>query len=58
MEKNFKPLTGNTDIKFENDERVIGKWQVEGGTGSLGDMKRTMYFLPDGEFYCTFFDIR
>ena len=54
----MKPLTENTDIKFENDEKVIGKWQVEGGTGSLGDMKRTMYFLPDGEFYCTFFDIR
>ena len=51
MKQNYKPLIENTDIPFENDERVIGRWQIEGGTGTLGDHTRTMYFLPDGEFY-------
>ena len=51
MENKFKPLIENTDIEFVNDERVIGKWQVEGGSGTLGDWNRTMYFLPGGEFY-------
>jgi len=54
MENNFRPLTENTDIGFENDERVIGKWQVEGGTDALGDRNRIMYFLPGGEFYWCF----
>lgn len=51
MEQKFKPLIEDTNIPFVNDERVIGKWQVEGGTGTLGDWNKTVYFLPGGEFY-------
>ena len=53
MEQRFRPLIEETDIPFENDERVIGKWQVLGGSG-LGDRNRYLYFLPDGEFYWCF----
>lgn len=54
MDNIFKPLTEDTDIPFENDKRVIGKWQVESEGGELGDSKRIMYFLPGGEFYWCF----
>ncbi len=30
MKQQFKPLIENAEIKFENDERVIGKWLVLG----------------------------
>ena len=56
MDKKFKPLIEDIDIPFENDKRVIGKWQIENenGGGILGDKNRVMYFLPNGEFYWCF----
>ena len=54
MCNNFRPLIEDTNISFENDERVIGKWQVESDDGTLGDKNRVMYFLPGGEFYWCF----
>lgn len=62
MEYNFEPLIEKTDIPFENDEQVIGKWLVLGECGNgenyptllLGDGSRHLYFLPNGEFYWCF----
>ena len=56
MENKFKPLIEDTDIPFENDKRVIGKWRIESENGGdiLGDKNRVMYFLPGGEFYWCF----
>lgn len=56
MQYDFEPLVEDINIPFENDKRVIGKWQVEGESGSnvLGDKNRIMYFLPNGEFYWCF----
>lgn len=62
MEQNFKPLTENIDIPFENDEQAVGKWLVldECGDGDnyptllLGDGNHMLYFLPGGEFYWCF----
>ncbi|SDB58717.1 DNA-binding transcriptional regulator, MerR family [Ruminococcaceae bacterium FB2012] len=54
MKQKYKPLIENTDLPFENDERVIGKWRVESENGGLGDWNRHLYFLPGGEFYWCF----
>ena len=54
MKRTFKPLIEDTDLKFENDEQVIGKWRVESENGGLGDWNRNLYFLPGGEFYWCF----
>lgn len=62
MKKTFKPLIEDTDLRFENDEQVIGKWLVLGECGDgenyptllLGDGSRHLYFLPNGEFYWCF----
>lgn len=54
MEQTFRPLAENIDLPFENDEQIIGKWQVESGSSDLGDRNRIMYFLPGGEFYWCF----
>ena len=62
MEQTYKPFTENVDMPFVNDERVIGKWLVLGECGDgenyptllIGDGKRHLYFLPNGEFYWCF----
>ena len=62
MEQTFKPLVENVNIPFENDEQVVGKWQVLDKCGNgdnyptllLGDGNGLFYFLPNGEFYWCF----
>ena len=53
MESKFKPLIEDIDIAFENDEQMIGKWQIvsENCKEILGDKKKMIYFLPNGERY-------
>ncbi len=51
--KTFKPLWEDTDIKFENDENAVGKWQVitkrQDGRPIIGDINGYLYFLPEGK---------
>ncbi len=50
-------LKENIDIPFENDEEVIGKWEIVGildEYSALGGEKRELYFLPGGEWYWCF----
>lgn len=54
MTNDFKPLVENTDTEFENDEQVIGKWQVVGGIDDFGDKNKVIYFLQGGESYWCF----
>lgn len=62
MEQTFKPLIEDVNIPFENDERVVGKWQVLDKCGDgdnyptllLGDGNGFLYFLPNGEDYWCF----
>lgn len=55
MKTNFTPLVEDISIPFENDPRVIGKWQVETrDSHALGDKNRVMYFLPGGQSYWCF----
>ncbi len=58
-------LHENVHIPFENDERVIGKWEIIGEYNSriefelaqqlpevsVGSKNREIYFLPEGEWY-------
>ena len=53
MEQKFMPLVEDVNVTFENDEQVIGKWLVL-DNALLGDTKRHLYFLPNGEFYWCF----
>ncbi len=42
----------NTDLPFENDEKVLGKWEIVSSTDiQMGGKKREIYFLPNGEQY-------
>lgn len=52
MNNNFKPLIEDTEVAFENDERVIGKWEAV--SENIGDRNKIVYFLPGGEFYWCF----
>lgn len=52
MKQEFSPLIEDTNIEFENDESVIGKWEVVGE--NIGDKNKIVYFLPNGEFYWCF----
>lgn len=62
MEETYKPFIENIDIPFENDERIIGKWQTittvddsdNYPTLILGDGKGYLYFLPGGQPYWCF----
>lgn len=58
-------LNENIDLPFENDEKVVGKWEIVGEfpvksdffseefkkNYVYGDTGRQIYFLPDGERY-------
>ena len=51
-ENSFEPITENTDMPFENDERVVGKWEIVSDEAvQAGDKKLELYFLPNGERY-------
>ena len=50
-------LKENIDLPFENDEEIIGKWELTGVSEEnpvLGGKKRELYFLPNGERYWCF----
>lgn len=53
--ESFKPARENVKLPFENDESVIGRWEIvsadDGGCPALGGKKRQIFFLPDGEWY-------
>lgn len=53
----FQPLKENIDIPFENDEEIIGKWELLAESEvnpSFGGKKREIFFLPEGEQYWCF----
>lgn len=50
-------LREDIDLPFENDEEIIGKWELTGISEEnpvLGGKKRELYFLPNGERYWCF----
>ncbi|MBQ8780895.1 MAG: MerR family transcriptional regulator [Oscillospiraceae bacterium] len=51
MESTFRPFVEIIELAFENDERVIGKWEAVSENGNIGSKKRELYFLPKGESY-------
>lgn len=64
MEK-FKSIHENVHLPFENDEKIIGRWEILGEYNNrtefdlnnkfkqsdIGNKNRELYFLPDGEWY-------
>lgn len=51
-ENSFAPITEKIDMPFENDERVVGKWEIVSDEAvQAGGKKRELYFLPNGERY-------
>lgn len=65
LQPEVKQIWENTDIPFENDESIVGKWEVLGDFAtkeefeygmpaedySYGNRKKEIYFLPEGEQY-------
>lgn len=61
----IKRMHENVHIPFENDERIIGKWEIIGEYNdkaefdlgkrstekSIGEQNREIFFLPKGEWY-------
>ncbi len=50
----IKPTRENVNLPFENDESVIGRWEIvdDNKTHSdFGGKNREIYFLPGGEWY-------
>lgn len=61
----FEALHENVYLPFENDEKIIGKWEILGEYGNrteyeldnklslsgIGNKNREIFFLPDGEWY-------
>lgn len=61
----FEALHENVHLSFENDEKIIGKWEILGeynnrteyeldnklSTSGIGNKNREIYFLPNGEWY-------
>lgn len=53
----FTPLKEDINIPFENDEEIIGRWEVLAESEDnlpLGGKKREVFFLPKGERYWCF----
>lgn len=51
------PLKEDINIPFENDEEIIGRWEVLSeleNNPPLGGKKREIFFLPEGEQYWCF----
>lgn len=55
--RNFDLLHEDVHIPFENDESVIGRWEILGeydnseADSQIGGKSREIYFLPRGEWY-------
>lgn len=52
--ESFKTVSENVKLPFENDEAVIGRWEIisdDGSCPALGGKKRQIFFLPSGEWY-------
>lgn len=61
----FEALHENVHLSFENDEKIIGKWEILGeynnrteyeldnklSASGIGNKNREIYFLPNGEWY-------
>lgn len=61
----FEALHENVYLPFENDEKIIGKWEILGeydnrteyeldnklSLSGIGNKNREIFFLPDGEWY-------
>ena len=61
----IEPIHENVHLPFENDEKIIGKWEILSEYNNrtefdldnklprseIGDKERVIYFLPDGEWY-------
>lgn len=48
----IQPIRENIDLPFENDESVLGQWEiVSDGSAGIGDKNRRIFFLPNGEQY-------
>ncbi len=45
------PYRENIDIPFENDERVVGKWQIINNDTMPQTQNKEIYLLPNGEGY-------
>lgn len=53
----FTPLKEDINIPFENDEEIIGRWEIlaeSENNRSFGGKKREIFFLPNGEQYWCF----
>lgn len=49
---NIELLHEDVNIPFENDEKVVGRWEIAGeAAANVGSRKRELYFLPNGEWY-------
>lgn len=51
---NEHPVRENVKLPFENDEAVIGRWEIiseDEACPNFGGKKRQIFFLPDGEWY-------
>ncbi len=64
MAEEIKLMHENVHIPFENDEKIIGRWEVIGEYGSRTEFEignklnddidvkiKELYFLPEGEWY-------
>ncbi|MBO5257798.1 MAG: MerR family transcriptional regulator [Clostridia bacterium] len=61
----YETMHENVQFPFENDERIIGRWEIFGEYSNrtefeldnkltqsdIGNKKREIYFLPNGEWY-------
>ncbi len=50
-EKNVFSYKENINLPFENDEAVIGRWEIQNGEAMPHSKKREVYFLPEGKGY-------
>ena len=52
--ESFKPVRENVKLPFENDEAVIGRWEIvtaDDECPAPGSKNRQIFFLPGGEWY-------
>ncbi len=61
----FEAIHENVHLLFENDERIVGRWEILGeydnrteyeldnklSASGIGNKNREIYFLPNGEWY-------
>ncbi len=54
QDKSKCPVRENVELPFENDEAVVGRWEIiseDEACPNFGGKKRQIYFLPNGEWY-------